>query len=143
MLENPTYRARWERKLDEYRRSGILRYEDHGGPHGTLIVTHDEPNGGIDSAKIAKIIDEVILRGCGPGASGAASDRAALRELIQTVMRSDPDLDAFCLDYFKKEVYDAFTGGMERSQKITILLRNADHTQIRMRLRERWPEARP
>jgi hypothetical protein len=69
------------------------------------------------------------------------SERAALRKLIQTVVKSDSDLDAFCLDHFREDVYDAFTTGMERSQKISILLRNADPERIHAHLWERWPEA--
>src|ERR1700679_2110067 len=40
------------------------------------------------------------------------SERAELRKLIQGVVKSDADLDRFCLDHFK-EVYDQFTQGME------------------------------
>lgn len=60
MLEVEGYKARWERKLVEYRRSGIIPHEDGGGPNGTLIVTRDKPNGGIDANEIARLIDEVI-----------------------------------------------------------------------------------
>jgi len=60
MLEVEGYRARWERKLVEYRRSGIIPHEEGGGPNGTLIVTRDKPNGGIDANEIARLIDEVI-----------------------------------------------------------------------------------
>lgn len=60
MLEDPSYAARWKRKADLYRRSGILPYEEGGGPKGTLLVTRDSPAGGIDAAAIAKLIDEVI-----------------------------------------------------------------------------------
>jgi hypothetical protein len=63
MLHDPAYAARWERKLAEYRRAGISVLEEGGGPEGTLILTRDEPNGGIDSARIARIIDEVLVQG--------------------------------------------------------------------------------
>lgn len=63
MLEDPAYEARWKRKLDEYRRSGILPHDEGGGPNGRLIITRDEPGGRIDSAHIAKIVDDVILGG--------------------------------------------------------------------------------
>jgi ATP-dependent exoDNAse (exonuclease V) alpha subunit len=63
MLDDTAYAARWQRKLDEYRRSGILPHEEGGGPQGTLIVTRDEPGGGLDSKNIAKVVDEVIC-GC-------------------------------------------------------------------------------
>lgn len=60
MLHVPSYRRRWEDKLEWYRTNGILSHEDGGGPEGTLIVTRDEPNGSIDSAKIDRLIDETI-----------------------------------------------------------------------------------
>lgn len=60
MLENEAYKARWERKFDEYLRSGIKPHDDGGGPNGTLIVTRDKPNGGLDANEIARLIDEVI-----------------------------------------------------------------------------------
>lgn len=60
MLDDPAYQARWKRKLAEYRRSGIIPHDEGRGPQGTLIITRDEPGGRIDSAHIAKIIDEVI-----------------------------------------------------------------------------------
>lgn len=60
MLDDEVYRARWERKLAAYRKSEILPREEGGGLRGTLIITRDEPGGGFDSAKIAKLIDEVL-----------------------------------------------------------------------------------
>lgn len=60
MLHVPSYRRRWEEKLDWYRLNGIRTQEDGDGTEGTLILTRDEANGSIDSAKIAKCIDEVL-----------------------------------------------------------------------------------
>lgn len=60
MLDNPGYAERWERKRAAYRASGVLPPEEGGGPHGTLITTRDDRGGALDSAKIAKLIDEVI-----------------------------------------------------------------------------------
>ncbi len=61
MLNDPGYRARWERKRAEYLACGIGSHENGGGPEGTLIETRDEPGGGLDAATIASVIDEVIL----------------------------------------------------------------------------------
>ena len=62
MLNHPDYRQRWKRKLESYRRSGILPCEDGGGTEGTLIVTRDDDRGGIDSAAIAQLIrDELVI----------------------------------------------------------------------------------
>jgi hypothetical protein len=60
MLHVPSYRRRWEAKLEWYKANGVLPYEDGGGPNGTLVITRDEANGSIDSAKIARLIDEVF-----------------------------------------------------------------------------------
>jgi hypothetical protein len=61
MLGNPLYRRNWERKREEYRASGILPHEEGGGAQGTLIETRDDDRGGLDSSRVAKLIDEVIL----------------------------------------------------------------------------------
>jgi hypothetical protein len=60
MLHVPDYRGRWEEKLDWYRSQGILPQEEGGGETGSLIVTRDEPNGSIDSAKIAQLVAELL-----------------------------------------------------------------------------------
>ena len=62
MLIDPQYRQRWERKLAWYCEHGILRYEDGGGPNGTLIVTHDTEQGGISSKEIDDLIKDVIVK---------------------------------------------------------------------------------
>lgn len=62
MLGDPDYRRRWDGKLAEYRDSGILPHEEGGGPNGTLLTTRDDPDGGLDAAKIAALIDEVFGR---------------------------------------------------------------------------------
>ena len=55
MLDNPVYRARWERKRAAYLAAGIHPLSEGGGPGGTLIETRDE-HGAIDSAAIAQLI---------------------------------------------------------------------------------------
>ena len=61
MLDDPGYKARWERKRAEYLECGIAPYDEGGGPEGTLIETRDEKSGTLDAAAIAAVIDEVIL----------------------------------------------------------------------------------
>ena len=61
MLNHPDYRRRWERKLEDYRQSGIRRHEDGGGDAGTLIVTQDDDKGGIDAEAIAKLIHDQFV----------------------------------------------------------------------------------
>lgn len=60
MLHVPSYRQRWERKVEWYEAKGILPVEAGGGDRGTLIVTRDEANGSIDSAKITRVIQDVL-----------------------------------------------------------------------------------
>lgn len=61
LLDDPGYRSRWERKRAEYSDAGIKSHEEGEGPVGTLIVTRDQPGGGLDAAAIASVIDRVIL----------------------------------------------------------------------------------
>lgn len=62
MLHVPSYSERWEEKLAWYRCHKIIPYQEGGGSGGTLIVTRDEPNGSIDSARIKQIILDVLGR---------------------------------------------------------------------------------
>jgi len=71
-----------------------------------------------------------------------ASARPALRKLLDEVLRSDSDLEAFCSDYFSVQ-RSRFTLGMERSQKLTILLDYVDEAAIVDALRQAYPEAAP
>lgn len=60
MLHVPSYRRRWEEKLAWYRNHGILQWKEGSSENGTLIVTHDEANGSIDSERISALITEVF-----------------------------------------------------------------------------------
>jgi hypothetical protein len=60
MLHDPAYRRRWENKKRWYRSHDILPGDEGGGTNGTLIVTSDQPDGGIDSPQIAALIDELF-----------------------------------------------------------------------------------
>jgi len=62
MLHVPSYRRRWEEKLAWYRTHGILPREEGSGENGTLIITRDEANGSIDSAKIITLITDLLSR---------------------------------------------------------------------------------
>lgn len=62
MLHVPSYRRRWEEKLAWYCSHSILPPEEGEGEHGTLIITRDEANGSIDSAKINKVINDMLNR---------------------------------------------------------------------------------
>ena len=61
LLDDPQYRARWQRKLEEYQAAGILPHDEGGGESGTLIQTRDEPGGGLDGQALAALIDKVLM----------------------------------------------------------------------------------
>ncbi|MCR4409129.1 MAG: AAA family ATPase [Candidatus Saccharicenans sp.] len=60
LLHRADYRRSWNEKLKWYRDHGIKPREEGGGVNGTLIITRDNADGGIDSQSIAKIIKEVF-----------------------------------------------------------------------------------
>lgn len=60
-VDDPDYREHCERKHAEYIATGIRPWQESGGPNGTLIETHDKPDGGLDTAMIDKLIVEVLL----------------------------------------------------------------------------------
>lgn len=59
MMHDPAYRRRWEEKQQWYREQKILPIDEGGGPKGTLIVTYDKSNGGIDSDTIVNLIKDI------------------------------------------------------------------------------------
>ena len=61
-LREPTYRRKWERKLQWYASLGILPAAQGGGPNGTLLTSQDDERGGIDCAEIERLI-ELIQNG--------------------------------------------------------------------------------
>jgi hypothetical protein len=60
MLGDRGYKRRWDEKEQWYRDSGIVPHEEGGGPNGTLIITRDDPDGGINSLYINQLIEEVF-----------------------------------------------------------------------------------
>jgi hypothetical protein len=60
LLHIPTYRESWERKLAWYRSQGILPAKEGGGEQGTLVTTRDDERGGISSAQLEQIVNEVF-----------------------------------------------------------------------------------
>ena len=56
LLSNAKYRARWERKLNAYRRSGILTLDEGGGTNGTLLITEEKEGQSLDATKIERNI---------------------------------------------------------------------------------------
>jgi hypothetical protein len=63
---------------------------------------------------------------------------AALRRFLQSVLIGDSDLEAFCLDYFPA-VRNRFSSGMDRMQKLNILLAAEAPQEILRRLYDTEP----
>ena len=60
MLQRPSYRRQWQRKLAWYKSHGILPHDEGGGPNGALIVTQDGDDGSISSAQIEELVDKLL-----------------------------------------------------------------------------------
>ena len=45
--------------MEKVRQHDILPIGEGGGKHGTLIITRDEPNGGMESLHIMQLIDMI------------------------------------------------------------------------------------
>jgi hypothetical protein len=62
MMTRKSYRDKWTLKLEGYRNEGFVRHtEVTPTDEKVLIITEENPNGGIDSQQIDGIIREVIL----------------------------------------------------------------------------------
>lgn len=59
MLPIEAYRKKWEEKLKWYKDQDILGIDEGGGEKGTLIITKDSFDGGLDAAEIKKIIKKI------------------------------------------------------------------------------------
>lgn len=60
MLHIESYRRKWEQKLSWYRANGVDTAENGGHPNGTLIITEDTAVGGISSAGISALLDQLF-----------------------------------------------------------------------------------
>ncbi|MCB9264315.1 MAG: hypothetical protein H6558_04730 [Lewinellaceae bacterium] len=60
LLTKDDYRSKWVRKKEWYERNGIVSYTEDPDADKQLIVTRDKPDGGIDSAGIKGIIEELF-----------------------------------------------------------------------------------
>jgi hypothetical protein len=65
--------------------------------------------------------------------------RSFVRRLLGEVLKSDSDLNAFCLDHFP-DIHFRFTNGMDRVAKTNLLLMHCELTRIIDELRRDHPE---
>ncbi|MGV3137880.1 ATP-dependent DNA helicase [Brevibacillus agri] len=62
MMTMAEYRDKWERKLEGYRQSGIVPFQEADPDSDKiLIVTEEQPNGGVNSQYFDQLIKQVIL----------------------------------------------------------------------------------
>lgn len=73
-----------------------------------------------------------------PQPTAKLSQSRKLRTLLNKVLIMDSDLNAFCLDYFPA-VKRQFTNGMDRTQKVDLLLERVDSADIVNALRDGYP----
>lgn len=60
MLSDEGYRQKWLEKAEWLKANGISPAADGGGPKGTLVTTQDSEDGGIDSAAVALLVEELF-----------------------------------------------------------------------------------
>ena len=60
MLNDQSYRRRWNEKLTWLREQGISPIEEGGGSRGTLIITRDSADGGMDSEAVSRLVEELF-----------------------------------------------------------------------------------
>ena len=70
----------------------------------------------------------------------SSSTTAALRKLLNEILRTPADLDAFCVDHFPS-VYRRFAGGMDRTERVSLLLTVGDSDEILAWLRSDYAGA--
>lgn len=67
--------------------------------------------------------------------SAPAPTHAEVRQQLDEVLRTDADLEAFCLDHFP-DVHRRFSGRMERTDKVNLLLSLVERDDLVAKLRE-------
>ena len=59
LLHRDDYRRSWEKKLAWYRMNGVAPIDDGGGANGSLIITRDKDDGGLDMQQINRYIEHL------------------------------------------------------------------------------------
>ena len=60
MLQRPSYRRKWEKKLEWYRSNGILPAKRAEVPRARWLRPRTTPNGSISSSDIEGMVDELL-----------------------------------------------------------------------------------
>lgn len=66
--------------------------------------------------------------------------RESLRLVLRRLLHTDAELDRFCIDHFKENVFDRFTGGMDRTARVNLLLSCVEPEILLARLHEALPQ---
>ena len=67
------------------------------------------------------------------------STRASVRKMLNSILKNDADLEAFCIDYLP-EVKARFSSGMDRVQKTNILLELIEVSEVLKILQVAYPQ---
>lgn len=126
----------------------------------SLLPLNAQPLSTFDSAAIELALDQLtrqiaqtVASAPTPSPGGSAAPAAAepsaqrerlpptrgsLRQLINAVLVTDSDFDAFCLDHFI-DVYRQLSRGMDRVTKVNVLLEHKDPADVLERLQQDSP----
>ena len=69
--------------------------------------------------------------------AATTNSRDEVRNHLNDILKSDSDLDAFCIDYFERDVYNRFTNSMDRVQKVNVLFLHVSLDKIMDALKRR------
>ena len=61
MLDNQSYRAKWEQKLAWYRKNGVELYDEDNQAPSVLVTTTDSSSQGLNMAEIKELIGSVCF----------------------------------------------------------------------------------
>lgn len=69
----------------------------------------------------------------------AVVEKSSLRSQLESCLVTDSDVEAFAVDYFR-DVKRRFSNGMQRTEKITLLIELTDEVALSSALREAYPK---
>jgi Effector-associated domain 1/TIR domain len=111
--------------------AGNPRLRAFAGEHGRAVAPSQ-------AAKPAAAPPPVAPQASPPSPASPVITKRAVRNLLNAMLRSDSDLNAFTLDFFE-DVHGRFTNAMDRVAKVDLLLLHATLPSIVEALREGDP----
>jgi len=119
MLNDNEYAQNWKLKLDWYKSKNILPIAEGGGENGTLIITKDDPNGGISVKEIVKIIDDVFE------VKSNTNSLNDIRELTNVVFQLRNSVESYFSE-FSVQFNELKKSSVERDEKIKSIYKILD-----------------